>query len=81
MEYRESYDIRAIRGPQAVFPDQAVPALRPAVVELAQKSTELAFRVLRSLALSLDLVGLRFFRSIVWYFGTFVNSFLCLWEK
>ena len=56
MEIRESYDISYIQGPEAVFPDQEVPQLRTSIVELAEKTKELGFRFLRSLALALDLV-------------------------
>ncbi len=56
MEIRETYDISYIQGSEAMFPDEEVPQFRTSIVELAEKTKELAFRFLRSLALALDLV-------------------------
>ena len=56
MEYRESFDISYLKGSNSIFPDENVPDFRPAMLDLADKTKELTFRVLRSLALSLDLV-------------------------
>jgi isopenicillin N synthase-like dioxygenase len=56
MEYRESFDISYLKGQNSIFPDDDVPDFRPAMLDLADKTKELTFRVLRSLALSLELV-------------------------
>ena len=42
-----------VEGDQALFPDQLVPEMRPALTSLAKQSRELAFRLLRAIALSL----------------------------
>jgi len=54
-ELRESYDVTKIEGSLATFPDDKVPELRPCLTTLAIKSKELSFRILRGLALALNL--------------------------
>ena len=43
-----------IEGEEAAFPDESVAAMRAALTELAMKSKELTFRLLRAIALSLN---------------------------
>jgi len=54
-EIRETYDVTRIEGKDAIFPDDIVPNMRPSLEDLIMKSTELTFRILRALALSLGL--------------------------
>ena len=42
-----------IDGDKALFPDELVPKMRPALTTLAKQSRELTFRLLRAIALSL----------------------------
>jgi len=53
-EMRESYDVTKIEGSLATFPDEMVPGMRVSHVALAEKSKELTFRILRAIALSLN---------------------------
>ena len=54
-EVRESWEVTRIEGDLATFPDESVPELRPNLTDLAVKSKELSFRLMRALALALNL--------------------------
>ena len=54
-EIRESWDLTRIEGENAAFPDELVQEFKHDIVALAQKSRELSFRLMRSLALALGL--------------------------
>lgn len=62
MEYRETYDICHLDGPNAIFPDEHVAALRPTMTKLAQLTRELTFRFMKSLAMSIGLVSVIAFK-------------------
>jgi isopenicillin N synthase-like dioxygenase len=51
-EVREAFDLTSL-DPNGVFPDREVPNFKPSMTSLAKATRELAFRVLRSLALGL----------------------------
>ena len=53
-EIRESYDVIALSGEGAKFPDELVDTLRPDIVSLSQGLIRLNERVLQSLALALN---------------------------
>jgi len=55
-EVRESYDVDILEGPDTYFPDEDAPLFRDAIVKLAAKTRELSLRILKVMALSLDLV-------------------------
>jgi len=54
-EIRESWEVTKIEGELATFPDQQVPEMRDNLTKLARQSRELTFRLLRALAISLNL--------------------------
>jgi len=54
-EVREAFEVTRISGPDAKFPDNEAPELRPCLTKLAQETKTLAFRILKSLALGLGL--------------------------
>ena len=53
-EYREAFEVSRI-DPNAQFPDDQVPELRPALTNLAMATKKLSLRILKALALGLGL--------------------------
>ncbi|CAL4063291.1 unnamed protein product [Meganyctiphanes norvegica] len=58
-EFREAYDVKRMDG---LFPDEVVPAMRPAVKSLADSCIALSNRILEAMAVGLD-IDRKFFTS------------------
>jgi len=54
-EEREAFEVTRITGKDARFPDSEIPQLRPALTQLAQDTKKLAYRILKALALAMNL--------------------------
>ena len=54
-EEREAFEVTRITGKDARFPDSEIPQLRPVLTQLAQDTKKLAYRILKALALAMNL--------------------------
>ena len=54
-EEREAFEVTRITGEDARFPDSEVPQLRPSLTQLAVDTKKLAYRILKALALAMEL--------------------------
>ena len=54
-EEREAFEVVRISGPDAKFPDDQIPKLRPTLTKLAVDTKRLAHRILQGLALAMGL--------------------------
>jgi len=54
-EEREAFEVTRINGENAKFPDSEIPDLRPSLTQLALDTKKLAYRILKALALSMEL--------------------------
>ena len=86
-EEREAFEVTRITGKDARFPDSEIPQLRPALTQLAQDTKKLAYRILKALALAMNLPQDYFVdchqhilgkRLLLSYISSFLAFFLCI---
>ena len=77
-EEREAFEVTRINGENAKFPDSEIPDLRPSLTQLALDTKKLAYRILKALALSMELPVNYFVNCHQGILGNFLKKYTYL---